>query len=138
MKKFYFDFLKWFLILHHSHSLKIVLENMSVCVCVCMFVWLLPITEPKPIVRFRSNSISRVLLLISQASFLVCTLSQKLRVVHMRKKFKILIFSKMAPTILIKFSGFIVHSKPNNMTLSAFPEKIRETRKIVFHFLSVA
>ena len=44
----------------------------------------------------------------------------------------------MAPTILIKFCGFIVHSKPNNMTLSAFPGKIPETRKIVFNFLSVA
>ena len=56
----------------------------------------------------------------------------------MRKKLRILIFSKMAPTILIKFCGFIVLSTPNNLTLSAFPEKIRETRKIVFNFLSVA
>ena len=29
----------------------------------------------------------------------------------------------MATTNLIKFCGFIVHSKPNNMTLSAFPGK---------------
>ena len=43
----------------------------------------------------------------------------------------------MAPKILIKCCGFIVHSKPN-MTLSAFPEKIPDTRKIVFNFLSVA
>ena len=35
----------------------------------------------------------------------------------------------MALTILIKFCGFIVHSKSNNMTLSAFPEKIPETEK---------
>ena len=35
----------------------------------------------------------------------------------------------MAPTNLIKFCVFIVHSKPNNMTLSAFPEKIPETKK---------
>ena len=56
----------------------------------------------------------------------------------MRKKFKTLIFSKMATTVLINFRGFIVHSKPNNMTLSAFPGKIPETRKIVFNFLSVA
>ena len=35
----------------------------------------------------------------------------------------------MAQTILIKFYGFIVHSKPNNMTLSAFPERIRKTGK---------
>ena len=36
----------------------------------------------------------------------------------------------MAPTILIKFCAFIVHSKPNNMTLSAFPGKIPQIRKI--------
>ena len=30
----------------------------------------------------------------------------------------------MAPTIFIKFCGFIVHSNTNNMTLSAFPRKI--------------
>ena len=40
----------------------------------------------------------------------------------------------MAPTILTKFCGFIEHSRPNNMTLSAFPEKIPETRKIVLIF----
>ena len=44
----------------------------------------------------------------------------------------------MALTFFIKFCGFIEHSKPNNMTLSAFPGKILETRKIVFNFLSVA
>ena len=27
-----------------------------------------------------------------------------------------------------------LHSKPNNMTLSAFPEKIPETEKIIFYF----
>ena len=53
----------------------------------------------------------------------------------MRKKFKILIFSKMAPMILIKFCGFIVHSKTNNMALSAFPGKIL-TRKLFLNFLS--
>ena len=42
----------------------------------------------------------------------------------------------MAITILIKFCGFIVHSKPKNMTLAAFPAKIPETRKIVFNFPS--
>ena len=35
----------------------------------------------------------------------------------------------MAPTKLIKFCGFTVHSKPNNVTLPAFPEKIPETEK---------
>ena len=43
----------------------------------------------------------------------------------------------MAPTILFKFCVFIVHSKPNNMTLSAFSAKFLETRKIVFNFLSL-
>ena len=52
----------------------------------------------------------------------------------MRKKNKNLDFLKMAPTILIKFCGLIEHSKPNNMTLTAFPGKIPETRKIVFKF----
>ena len=33
----------------------------------------------------------------------------------------------MAPTTLIKFCGFIVSSKPNNMALSTFPRKIPET-----------
>ena len=59
-------------------------------------------------------------------------LSLKLRVVHKRKKLKIFIFSKMVPTILFKFCGFIVHSKHNNMTLSAFPGKIPETGKKYF------
>ena len=35
----------------------------------------------------------------------------------------------MALTIFIKFCGFIVHSKPNNMSLSAFPEINSEARK---------
>ena len=38
----------------------------------------------------------------------------------------------MALTILFKFCVFIAHSKPNNMTLTAFPGKIPETSKIVF------
>ena len=63
---------------------------------------------------------------ISLAHFFVFHLPSKLRVVHIRKIFKIFIFSKMVPTIFIKFCGFIVHSNPNNMALSAFPEKIAE------------
>ena len=126
-----------FLIVHHSHSLKCVLEKMCVCVCLSVYlsiylsVWTSPIVEPKPIYRSRSNSISRVLLQISLAFFLCFPLPLKLRVVHMRKKLK-MIFSKMISTILIKFCGFIAHSKPNNMTLLAFPEKIHQIRKIVF------
>ena len=42
----------------------------------------------------------------------------------------------MAPTKLIKFCGFTVLLKPNNVTLSAFPEKIPETGKILLNFLS--
>ena len=56
-----------------------------------------------------------------QLVFFVFDLPSKL-IVHRRKKFKIFIFSKMSPTIFIKFCGFIVHSNPNNMALSAFPE----------------
>ena len=38
----------------------------------------------------------------------------------------------MALTILIKFCGSTVHSKPNNMALSAIPGKIPETNKKKF------
>ena len=68
----------------------------------------------------RSHSISRVPLQLSPAYFFVFDLPSKLRVVHIRKKFKIYIFSKMAPTIFIKFCGFIVHSNPNNMAYRLF------------------
>ena len=44
----------------------------------------------------------------------------------------------MAPTMFIKFCGFIIHLKLNNMTLSDFPEKIPGTREIVFNFMSVS
>ena len=40
----------------------------------------------------------------------------------------------MAVTILIKFCGFIEHSKPNNMTLSAFPEKSLKPEKVFLIF----
>ena len=52
----------------------------------------------------------------------------------MRKKFKISNFPKMALTILIKFCGFIVHSKHNNITLSAFPGKSLKLEKQFFLF----
>ena len=35
----------------------------------------------------------------------------------------------MAQTKLIKFCGFSVYSKPNNVTLSVFPEEMPETKK---------
>ena len=53
-----------------------------------------------------SNSI--YILQISPACFSILDKPLKLRAVHIRKKFKISIFSKMAPTILIKFCGFTV------------------------------
>ena len=70
------------------------------------------------------------------AIIFVFDLPLKLRVVHIGKNYKISIFSIMAPTKLIKFCRFTValHLKPNNVTLSAFPEKIPETEKIIFYF----
>ena len=65
----------------------------------------------------------RYILQISPARFSVFDKPLKLRVVHIGKKLKISIFSKMAPTILIKFCGFIAYLKPSSMTLSAFSEK---------------
>ena len=35
----------------------------------------------------------------------------------------------MAPTNVIKFCGFRMHTKPNNMTLLAFPEKSLKLKK---------
>ena len=83
----------------------------------------------KPSLQSRSNSIYRILLQIFLATIFVFYLPLKLRVVHITKNYKISILSKMAPTKLIKFCRFTLHSKPNNVTLSAFPEKIPETKK---------
>ena len=101
------------------------------CVSVCLSVCPSPIVEPKPIDRFRSNSISRVLLQISPA-FFSFTPTPKIKGSSHEKKN--LIFSKIASTILIKFCGFIAHSKPNNMALLVFSGKITETGKIYFNF----
>ena len=97
-----------------------------------------PNVAPKPTSQSRAHSISRVPLQISLAHFFAFELPSKLTVFHIRKKFKILVFSKMAPTIFIKCCGFIVHSKPNNITLSAFPGKIPETWKIFLKFFFVS
>ena len=40
----------------------------------------------------------------------------------------------MALTILITICGFIVHSNPNNMTLSTFPEKSLKLEKLFLIF----
>ena len=89
-------FLKWFLILNHSHSLKCVLEKMCVCVCVSLSLslWPSPIVEPKPIDRSRSNSIYRVLMYISRADVLVFPPNPKIKGSSHEKKFKIRIFQK--------------------------------------------
>ena len=120
----------------YPNILKKCFRKEYLCVSVCRSVCPSPNLEPKPFDRFCSKSISGVFSQISRAVFLVFPLPLKLRVVHIRKKNSI--FSKMAPTILIKFCGFIVQSKDNNVTLSAFPGKIPETGKIYFKFLSVS
>ena len=91
----------------------------------------------KPTHQSRSNSLYRILLKIFLAIIFVLDLPLKLRVVHIGKNYKISIFSKMAPTKLIKFCRFTVglHSKPNNVTLSAFPEKIPAIEKKNLTFL---
>ena len=83
----------------------------------------------KPSLQSRSNSIYRILLQIFLAIIFVFDLPLKLRIVHIGKNYKISIFSIMAPTKLIKFCRFTVHSIPNNVTLQAFPEKIPETEE---------
>ena len=88
-----------------------------------------PNAGPKPTHQSRSNSIYRIVLQIFLAIIFVFDLPLKLRVVHIGKNYKIRIFSKMAPAKLFKFCRFTVHSKPNNVTFSAFPEKVPETEK---------
>ena len=106
-------------------------------VCACVSVCPSPNVEPKPIDRSRSKSVSKVLLENISSRFFSFPLNPKIKGSSHKKKIKISIFSKMAPTIVFKFCVFIVHSKPNNMTLSVFPGKILETRKIVLNFLFV-
>ena len=86
-----------------------------------------PNAGPKATHQSRPNSIYRILLQIFLAIIFVFDLSLKLRVVNIGINYKISIFSKVAPTKFIKFCRFTVHTKPNNGTHSAFPEKIPET-----------
>ena len=93
VKKFHLDFL-WFLILHHSHSLK-----MCVFLSVCLSVWPSPTVQPKLIDRFRSYSISRVHLQIFPALFIFYFLfffcfRSILKIKGSSHKKKISIFSK--------------------------------------------
>ena len=108
---------------------------MCVCVCVCLCD------------RRRTQSLNQLTNIIQirylgtpckylLPDFSVFELPLKLRVVHTRKKFKISIFSKMALTIFFKFCVFIVHSKPNNMTPSAFPGKSLKLEKQYLIFCS--
>ena len=87
------------------------------------------LTQVQPTHQSRSNSLYRVLLQIFLDIIFVFGLPLKLRVVHIGKNYKISIFSKIAPTKLIKFCRFTVHSKPSNETFSALPDKIPETEK---------
>ena len=107
-----------------------------VCVCMCVYVCVCPspIVETKPI-RHLGSSCKYL-----KPLFFFFSFSPNPKIndsSHKKKKIKISIFSKMALTIWIKVCRFIVHSKPKNMTLSAFFGKILETRKIVFNFLSL-
>ena len=88
-----------------------------------------PNAGPKPTHQSRSKSISRVLLQLSPVSPFHFRPTLKIKSSSHKKKFTISVFSKMVQTILIKFCGFIAHSKYKNMTLSAFPGKIHETEK---------
>ena len=107
---------------------------MSVCVCVCLSVCLF--------VRRRSQSLNQSTDLVqirylgSSCEYLqpFFQFSPTPKIKGSSHEKKNLIFSKMAPTILIKFCRFIVHSKPNNMILANLPGKIPETGKIYFKF----
>ena len=93
---------------------------------------------PKPDYESRSNSIYRILFQTYLARIFYLLL--KLRVVHIRKKIKMSIFSKMTSNNLIKFSGFIV-LYIQNITMChyrLFPVKSLKVKKIVYNFLSVA
>ena len=110
VKKFDLDFLMIFDSISLPHPKNVFQKkSLSLSVSVCLYVYPSPTVVWCPLANISSR-------------FLVFPLTLKLRVVHMRKKLKILILSKMAPTILTKFCGFIVHSKPNTMTLSPFPK----------------
>ena len=52
-----------------------------------------------------------------------------------KKDLKLSFSQKMAPTIFIKFCGYIIHPNLTNMTLS---KKSLKLKKIVFIFVTVA
>ena len=102
---------------------------MYVCVCVCVCVY----------VCRRTQSLNQLTDLIqirhlgSSCKYLEPFFSfpptLKIKGSSHKKKKLISIFSKMALTIMFKFCGFIVHSKPNNMTQSAIPGKSLKLEK---------
>ena len=92
---------------------------------------------PKPTGQSRSHSICRVPLQISLAHFFRFRPTPKIKGSWPTKKILIFLSSKMAPTIFIKFCGFIAHSNLINMALSAFPEKSLKLEKyfLIFYLL---
>ena len=100
---------------------------MCVCVCVCVCVCLC--------VRRRAQSLNQSTDLVqiryigSSFKYLkpfFFSPNPKIKDSSHEKEIKVLIFSKKAPTILIKFCGFIVHSNPNNMTLSGLMQGLNQ------------
>ena len=126
VKKFDLDFLMIFYsIVHQSHSLKMCFRK-NVCVCVCLSVADRRAQTNRPI-SFKFDIWGPLVKISSR--FFSFPLPLKLRVVYIGKEIKISIFQKMALTIFIKFCEFIVHSKTNNITLSAFPGKSLKQEK---------
>ena len=90
----------------------------------------------KPAGQSRSHSISMVPLQISLAHFFVFGLPSKLRVVHIRKKFKIFLFSKMAHTISSNFVGLLNIRTPTIWHYRIFPEKSLYQKTILIFYPS--
>ena len=72
----------WFFVLHHSHSLKMCSRKK------CPSLWQSPNNAPKPIDRYRWNSISGVLSKYPGLLFSISPLPLKLTIVHIRKEKK--------------------------------------------------
>ena len=85
-------------------------------------------TAPKIQGRLKRLLPKVLLQLLPAFFFIVFYVSLKLRVIH--TKIKMSIFSKMALTILINIFK-LIHSKSNNTILSAVPEKIPKTKKVL-------
>ena len=101
-----------------------------------LWEWFQILTEVQKSTVKQSPDLVQILYLGSsrkylEPSLLFFPLPLKLRVVHIRKKLKITNFSKMAPTILIKFCGFIVAyiRSPTIWHYRLFPEKFLNLEK---------